>query len=163
MKPMEKPMASGNGGVRWGVLASRLAGLGIFVLAFFLPAVRLGAAGDAAAHVFPGWQCASLALNETMALFGKSVKGAPPIAACLMAVSGWLNPLIAIDLLLSLWRGALMVRRIVGVLVILCMAATWIFFVEEKLTPLPGHFLWIAGAVLILLPDALPARGAKAA
>jgi hypothetical protein len=157
------PMASDGEGVRWGVLASRILGLGIFVLAFFLAAVRLGAAADSSAAVFPGWKCASLALNETVALFGKSVKGPPPIQALLMAMSGWINPLIMIDLVLSFWRGALVVRRIVGVLVILCMAATWIFFVAEKLTPLIGHFLWIAGALLILLPDALPGRGAKRA
>jgi hypothetical protein len=156
-------METGSGGVRWGVLATRLVGLSIFVLAFFLAAVRLGAAGDPTASVFSGWKCASLALNETVALFGNSVKGAPPMAACLMAASGWLNPLIGIDLLLSLWRGALVVRRIVGVLVLVCMAATWIFFVEEKLSPLLGHFLWIAGALLIPLPDVLPARSAKGA
>jgi hypothetical protein len=157
------PTESESGGVRWGVLAARVLGLGIFVFAFFLSAVRLGAAGDPTAAIFPGWKCASLALNETTALFGKAVKGAPPLAACLMAMSGWINPLIILDLGLSLWRRALVVRRIVGVLVVLCMAATWAFFAEEKLTPLLGHFLWVAGALLILLPDALPARGAQRA
>jgi hypothetical protein len=49
------------------------------------------------------------------------------------------------------------------VLVILCMAATWTFFAEETLAPLIGHYLWIAGALLIVLPDALPRRGATRA
>ncbi len=153
--PVENTMKNRSGGVRWGVMASRVVGLSIFVWAFFLPAVRNGAAGDPASAVFPGWKCASVALNLNMALFGKAVKGAPPITACLAAMSGWINLLILIDLALSFWRRALVVRRIAGVLVILCMAATWTFFAVETLTPLLGHFLWIAGTLLILLPDAL--------
>lgn len=150
------PMESG--GVRWGVLVSRLLGLAIFVLAFFLSGVRSGPAGDLTAIVYPGYKCATLALSETATLFGNTVQGHAPLPAYMLAVSGWLNPLIAIDLLLSLFRKALLPRRLVGGLVIVCMAATWTFFVEQTLTPLVGHFLWILGALLIVLPDALPAR-----
>ncbi len=163
MKPVLKPMKNESRSVRWGVLASRLLGLSILVWAFFLPAVRSGSAADPSAAVFPGWKCASVALNLSLTLFGKAVKGAPPVTACLAAMSGWINPLIAVVLVLSLWRKALWVRRMVGVLVVLCIAATWIFFVKESLTPLVGHFLWIAGALLIVLPDALPGRSAKRA
>jgi hypothetical protein len=157
------PTQSEGGGVRWGVLASRLIGLAIFVLAFSLSAVRTGAASDPNTVIYSGYKCATLALTETTAFFGKAVQGRPPLEAYLLTFSGWLNPLIVIDLLLSFWRGALMVRRIVGVLVILCMASTWFFFVRETLTPLIGHFLWIAGALLIVVPDALPARRAMRA
>ncbi len=160
---MEKPFETGSGGVRWGALASRLVGLAIFVLAFFLAAVRTGAASDPNSVIYSGYKCASLALSETTALFGKAVQGRPPLEAYLLAFSGWLNPLIVIDLLLSFWRRALVARRIVAVLLVVCMAATWTFFAKETLTPLIGHFLWIAGAVLILLPDAVPARRARGA
>jgi hypothetical protein len=156
------PENGGSGVPTWAVWVSRILGVCIFVGAFFLPAVRAGAAGDPTAPVFPGWKCASVALNLTMTLFGKAVKGAPPLTACLAAVSGWINPLIAIDLLLSPWRGALVARRVVAAFILVCMAATWTFFVDEKLTPLVGHFLWIAGALLIILPDAFP-RGKKPA
>jgi hypothetical protein len=33
------------------------------------------------------------------------------------------------------------------------MAATWVFFFHSHLVPLIGHFLWIAGALTILLPE----------
>ena len=145
------------------VLVCRLAGLAIFVLAFFLPGVSSGAPGDLTATVYPGYKCASLALSETMTLFGKAVQGTPPLAAWMLTFSGWLNPLIGIVLILSFWRRALMARRIVGVLVILCMVSSWTFFAEEKLTPLIGHYLWIVGALLILLPDVLPGREAQRA
>lgn len=155
------PMERGRGGVRWMALVCRLVGLGIFVLAFFLPGVRGGVTGDNTATVYPGYECASLALSETMTLFGKAVHGTPPLPALMLTFSGWLNPLIGIVFLLSFWRKALVARRIVDVLVILCMAASWTFLSEETLTPLIGHFLWIAGALLILLPDVLPSRDAR--
>jgi hypothetical protein len=154
---------SGSGGVRWGVLACRMLGLAIFVVAFFLSAVRSGPPGDFTAIVYPGYKCAMLALSETASLFGKTVSGRPPLPAYMLAISGWLNPLIVIDLALSFWRGALLARRIVLGLAIVCMAAAWTFFVEETLAPLIGHFLWVAGALLIVVPDALPARGTKRA
>jgi hypothetical protein len=70
-------------------------------------------------------------------------------------MSGWINPLIVLVLLASFSRRLLMARRVMGVVVLVCMAATWTFFAQQKLVPLLGHFLWIAGALLILLPEAL--------
>jgi hypothetical protein len=153
------PMKKGSAGHLWLVLTCRIVGLLVFAWAFLLPAVRLGAAGDASAAVYPGFKCASLALSETMTLFGKTVQGTAPVQAYLLVASGWINPLIVIILLLSFWRILQLVRRILGVLVLLCMAATWVFLAMEKLTPLLGHFLWIAGALAVLaaeLPRARP-------
>ncbi|HEX4031594.1 MAG TPA: hypothetical protein VHX20_14595 [Terracidiphilus sp.] len=142
---------------RWIQWVLRLIGLGIFVLAFFLPAVRAG--GPAAnATVFSGWKCASVALTETVALFGKSVHWPPPLAVLLVVFSGWINPLAALVLLTSLFAKLRILRRALGVFILLCIAATWYFFALQKVTPLAGHWLWIAGALLILLPEAICGR-----
>jgi hypothetical protein len=138
-------------------LVLRVLGLCIFVAAFFLPACRLGAPGPGEV-VFPGWKCASLALSETMSLFGKSVSGAPPFQALLVVMSGWINPLTVLVLLTSFSRRLLIARRVMGIVIFICMAATWTFFVQQKLSPLAGHVLWIAGALAVLVPDFLPCR-----
>jgi hypothetical protein len=148
------PQRGGSDSRFWMALVLRVLGLCIFAAAFFLPACRLGAPGPGEV-VFPGWKCASVALSETMSLFGKSVSGAPPFQALLVVMSGWINPLIVLVLLASFSRRLLMARRVMGVVVLVCMAATWTFFAQQKLVPLLGHFLWIAGALLILLPEAL--------
>jgi hypothetical protein len=140
---------------RWIGWVLRIVGLGVFVLAFFLPAVSAGAPG-AEATIFPGWKCASIALSETVGLFGKSAS--PSLALVLVVFSGWMNPLVGLILLSSFFSVLRTLRRVLGILVILCMAATWTFFVLQKVTPLMGHWLWIAGALLILAPDALPCR-----
>ena len=154
--------SNGGSGVRGWVLAiCRILGLCIFAAAFFLPAVK-GGAPDSDGPVFAGWKCASIALSETNAVIGKSVHWPPPLEAVLVAMSGWINPLLALILLLSFWRKLRIVRMVFGAVILLCMAATWTFFVLEKVTPLIGHVLWIAGALLVLAADAVP-RGASPA
>jgi len=140
---------------RWIGWVLRLIGFTIFVLAFFQQAVRAGAPGPDAI-VFPGWKCASIALTQMMGLFNKSVAWPPPVAVALVIVSGWINPLIGLDLLISFFSKLRIVRRIVGVLVVLCIGATWWFFALQKVTPLVGHWLWIAGALVIFIPEATP-------
>ena len=144
------PTDTSSAANRWIGLVLRLLGLGIFVLAFFLPAVSAGGTGDAAT-VFPGWKCASIALSEMVGLFNKSVS--PSLVVLLAVFSGWINPLIVLVLLTSFFSKLRILRRILGVLIVLCMVATWTFFVLQKVEPLLGHWLWIAGAVLILAPD----------
>lgn len=135
---------------RWIGWVLRILGFGLFVLAFFLPAVR----GEGT--VFAGWKCASIALSETVGLFGKSPSFS--LAVLLVVFSGWINPLVVLTLLISFVAKLRTLRRILGILIVLCMAATWTFFVQHTVTPLVGHWLWIAGALLILVPEVLPGR-----
>lgn len=148
------PAASSSTANRWIGPVLRILGLGVFVLAFFLPAVSAGAGAEAT--VFPGWKCASIALSETVGLFGKSASFSLPVL--LVVFSGWINPLVVLALLFSFFGRLRTLRRILGALIVLCMAATWTFFALQKVTPLTGHWLWIAGALLILAPEVLPAR-----
>ncbi len=140
----------------WILWAARILGLCIFALAFFQPAVRAG--GGASATVLPGWKCASVALTETMALVGKSGIEKPSFEVLLVIFSGWINPLVLLLLLFSFWRVLLLLRRILATAVVLCMAATWTFFAIQKVTPLLGHMLWIAGALLVLVPGVIGGR-----
>jgi len=151
------PSGSAGGGSGWVAWMCRIFGLCIFVAAFFLPAVRSGAAGPDAV-IFPGWKCASVALSMTTALFGKSVSGGPSTAVFLVAMSGWINPLIVLFLLLCVAARLRAARVIVAVVILLCMGATWWFFALQKVTPLMGHFLWIGGALVILLSELLIPR-----
>jgi hypothetical protein len=145
----------------WAALFCRILGLGIFVLAFFLPAVRGGAPGSAA-PLFRGWQCASVALSDTLALFGKAAKWPPPLDAILVVFSGWINVLLPLMLIFSLSQRFRIFRMILGVIMLLCMAATWTFFIHANVTPLIGHSLWIVGALLIIGAEAFAGKRTKA-
>jgi hypothetical protein len=145
---------TGSGWIGWIL---RLVGVAFFGWAFCLPAVRAGGTATQAT-IFPGWKCASIALTEMVGLFGKSVPWPPPLPILLVILSGWINPLIAVILVASLFSTLRWVRRILAVGVVLCMVGTWYFFEIQKVTPLIGHWFWIAGALLILLPDAVSCR-----
>jgi hypothetical protein len=156
-KKRRSSMSNGSGGVRWGAVICRVLGLVVFAAAFLLPGVKLNG-GSADSVVFPGWKCASIALSQSVSLFGKTTPGLPSFQAVLLTLSGWINILVPIVLLLSFWRALLMARRVIGGFIILCMAATWTLLAMEKLTPMIGHVLWIVGALLILAPDVLCAK-----
>lgn len=141
---------------RWILWVVGFLGLCIFAFAFLQPAVRAGE--GTSAIVFPGWKCASVALTETMALVGKSGLEKPSFEVLLVIFSGWINPLVLLLFLSSFWRVLLVLRRILAVTVLLCMVATWTFFHMQKVTPLMGHFLWIAGALLVLAPAVIGGR-----
>jgi hypothetical protein len=147
-------MSGESGGIRWGAVVCRVLGLVVFAAAFLLPGVKLDG-GSADSVVFPGWKCASIALSQSVSLFGKSTPGGPSFQAILLTLSGWINILVPIVLLLSFWRVLLVARRVIGGFIVLCMAATWTLLAMEKLTPMVGHVLWIVGALAILAPDVL--------
>ena len=138
---------------RWIFPLLRTLGLAIFILAFFEPAVRAGET-----TVLSGWKCATIAATESMTLFGKPGQGQHQFVEYLVAFSGWINPLIVLVILGSPVRVFLIVRRIFAVIVALCMVGTWVLFSEQHIVPLAGHFLWIAGALLVIVPEAFPAR-----
>jgi hypothetical protein len=39
------------------------------------------------------------------------------------------------------------------VAILICFAATWVFFVKAPMVPLIGHFVWVAGGLMILFGE----------
>jgi len=100
-----------------------------------------------------GWECATVTLAAIIrAETWRS-------SAILAALSGLINPLMLLFLLFSLTpslrrsRALSIVRRVLAILMLLFMVATWVLFRLMHLTPVIGHVLWIAGALIILAAD----------
>ncbi len=130
------------------ILICQVFGLGIFAAAFFLPAVRDAGPLTDSSNIFKGWECAKIA---TTAMFQKDTYESSGFFA---VMSGWINPMILAYLGFSYAANFSRVRRILAVAIPVCMLATWIFFEVEHLVPMIGHFLWIAGALMILIGEA---------
>jgi len=127
------------------IVAARVVGFCIFVAAFFLPACRqVAAAGAGAPDIYKGWFCAWVTLVNS---FSRELWHSKDFLAIL---SGWINPLILLYLLLLIGRKLVWPRRMVATAIVLFMVATWIYFDLAALVPLIGHLLWIAGALMIL-------------
>jgi hypothetical protein len=138
------------------------AGLILFVAAFFLPAVRMppstGPSGwgpGTRSTDFPGWECAAITPIFTVRLLQsviepqRSPQDAPVWPELLLlAISGWVNPLLLFYLLSCVVRKLRGCRRYLAGLIVLALIATWIFLAREHFTPLLGHYLWVMGIAL---------------
>ena len=129
------------------ILICQALGFCIFVAAFFLSAVRDSGPLTASSSLFKGWECANIALTATFQRDTYESSG------FLAAMSGWINPLVLLYLGLSLAAKFGRLRRFLAVAILVCMVATWIFFAIDHLLPMIGHFLWIVGALLILIAE----------
>jgi hypothetical protein len=135
----------------------RVLGFCIYVAAFFLPACREPATmGARTPDIYKGWFCAWVTLINT---FSRDVWHSKDLLAIL---SGWINPLILLYLVLLIGRNLVWPRRIVATAVVAFMVATWIYFALMPLVPLVGHVLWIVGALMILAGEVI-GRGPAAA
>ena len=132
------------------VLFGRILGFCVYIAAFFLPAVREAATpGGDAPDVFLGSRCAWMTLVNT---FSHEIWHSKYFLAVL---SGWINPLLLLYLFLLLFPKLFWPRRILAGAIAAFIAGTWVLFAVVPLVPLIGHFLWIAGILLILAGEAM--------
>ena len=123
----------------------RVVGLAVFAVAFLLPALGLDPHDD---HPLMGWKCASIALSMPF-----SKEAGFNLDVILVSLSGWLNFFVLLYLVLCLFKRLKVVRWVFVGLCAVSMISTWAFFGRQHYTPLMGHFLWIAGAVTVILPE----------
>ena len=133
------------------VLVARILGYFVFLVAFFLPACRqMATPGAGDPDVYKGYFCAWVTLINTL---NKDVWRSKEFLAIL---SGWINPLMLLYVAFVFSPRLRRARRAIAVLVALFLAGTWTYFALAPLTPLIGHFLWVAGIVLIMAGEWLP-------
>jgi hypothetical protein len=126
------------------ILSCQILGFCGFVAAFFLPAVRDAGLFNDSSAILKGWECAKIAVSVMFQM------GTYKSSGFLAVMSGWINPMVLLYLAFGFALKLGRVRRVLAVAILVCMAATWIFFAVDHLIPMIGHFLWIAGALMIL-------------
>ncbi|MGD0097133.1 MAG: hypothetical protein ABSB60_11605 [Terracidiphilus sp.] len=127
------------------VLIARIVGLCIYVGAFFLPAVReMASPGNDAPMMLRGSRCAWVTLVNTL---NREMWNSKDFLA---VFSGWINPLLVLYLIFLLFPVFRWPRRVVAAIIMLFLIGTWVFFALYPLVPLVGHFLWVAGILLLL-------------
>jgi|SRR5580698_1133114 hypothetical protein len=119
---------------------ARILGYFVYLGAFFLPAIR----EPGQTETYKGSFCAWVTLINTFN--PEFLKSRNILAIC----SGWINPLMILYVGF-LFSGRLRkARRLIASVVLVFMLCTWVFFYVAPMVPLIGHFLWIAGILMIL-------------
>jgi hypothetical protein len=125
-------------------------GLTLYAGSFFLVAV------DEPDQMF-GWTCAYFALSIPLTTpLGSPVFGGNPFLYLAMLVSGWINVVFLIALIVhaSHWRARMFVLLRASVL--LMVPFCWpVFYYERLRFPREAHFVWIIGMLLALFSEEL--------
>jgi hypothetical protein len=122
----------------------QIAGVVLFIVSFFLPALPY----NPPLAALRGYECAMWALSGAV----DDLRQWSP-NGLLLIMSDLINLLVPFYLVLSFIDGKEKLRTRIMFLTFACMIATWIWFARVGTFPLIGHFAWIAGALLILLPQ----------
>ena len=140
------------------VIFGRILGFCVYLAAFFLPAVReVATPGGDAPDVFLGSRCAWITVVNSLN---------PQIwhsKYALAVLSGWINPLIVLYLLLLIFPVLVWPRRIVAGAMVAFLIGTWAFFYIYPLVPLAGHILWSVGLLMVVAGELMRRKKAELA
>jgi hypothetical protein len=162
----------------------RSIGFGVFVVSFFLPAVGT-TGGGIGPDQLQGFLCAFFSLAFLVALpktlltaaFSHghdhpSVLPYPLLNSLELYGAALVLPLVVVYLLICIvGPDSRRIRRRVALAILAGLACGWCFLQfpsdmpsSDQMTPMVGHYVWIAGTLLILLPELFPnsARGSAA-
>jgi hypothetical protein len=123
----------------------------LFLLAFLLPAVRTDIPDMSPQRVLRGYECvvwSARLLYEAMREWLRRDGIHSWTLGLIFGTIGLINPLLVWYLLAGAkWR-----RRI-AILICVLIIETWIALALSQLTALIGHFVWVAGVLLLLAPE----------
>jgi hypothetical protein len=126
-----------------------LIGMVLYIVSFFLTAVKDTFASTSASG-YPGYLCAYLTLLSPWGHDGLRMLQASPVDYFAVLVSGLINPVFLITMVLLLRKPNSRLAATLRVVVLCMFAACWIVFYKEHLRPQAGYFLWTAAMLLVL-------------
>ena len=138
-----------------------IVGLALFVAGFFLPAIRFPPdprpeanwGPGTTSHEFLGYECAEITLAGSATFFEH-----PKAEAIPTVVSGWINPLVLLYLVSCALKRLNRTRPFIASAIVVCCVAMWVQLATEHAALLVGHYIWIAGIVLLLLTPVVDYR-----
>ena len=137
---------------------SKVFGLGIamYVTSFFLPALA-GPVVTSPSGFARGYNCAWTAFVMPLGGFDGYFAYRHLEYFSLLA-SGWINPIFVLVTVLALMgRGEQLIATL-RIAVLLMIPFCWIVYFDENSYPREGHFLWIAGMLMVLFSIKLGAE-----
>jgi hypothetical protein len=131
-----------------------LVALIIFAISFFLPAIWV-------AHVTPhtvgGYWCAWVTLVGPWTADGFRDLPTAPIKYFSILLSGWINPLFLISIVLSRREKTIKLSRTLRTVALVLTPICWIVFYTQGVYPFVGYFIWTATMIAALFSSSFSA------
>lgn len=135
-----------------------LAGLVLFAVSFKLPAIQEVAKPGVTPNTITGYNCAVLSLVQPWGKEGLTLLHSDPVNYFSILVSGWINPVFLIALLVLLIRPVARINWVFRVMVPLMFICCWIVFNKIHFSAYTGYYAWMCGILLVLFSDLLVRR-----
>jgi hypothetical protein len=127
-------------------------GIILFIVSFFLTAVKdVNAAPGASGE--KGYFCAYITLSIPLGHDGWQMLRETPVNYFAVLLSGLINPVFVITVVLSLLKPQGRPGAILRIVLLFMFAACWIVFYRAHLRPQAGYFLWTAAMLLVLFSN----------
>jgi hypothetical protein len=137
-----------------------LAGMALFVVSFFLIAVK-DAKASRDVEGMPGYKCASTTLLAPWGSDGMRMLRDAPSDFFALLFSGWINPVFLLTLAPLLIRPRGRLAAVLRIVLMVMFIAPWIVFYRADLRPRAGYFLWTAAMLMVLFSNKLVRPAAR--
>src|ERR1051326_6851066 len=130
----------------------------IFTLSFFLPAIWIP---HVTPHTETGYWCAYVTLVFPWGSDGLKELSSAPVEYFAILLSGWINPLFLISMLLLRRKNGGKFTRTLRIVIICLFPACWVVFATEHVSPSIAYFIWKAAMVTALFSGSFSASKLK--
>jgi hypothetical protein len=130
----------------------------IFVGSFFLPAIWLS---HATPSTLEGYWCAYVSIAYPWTHDGLKDLGSGQVQYVAILLSGWINPLFLITMVLFLREKTGKLGRTLRTVVLFLLPACWVVFFLEHVYPFVGYFVWTGAMLVALFSNSISARSDK--
>lgn len=130
-----------------------LGGIALFAVSFKLPAIRQVAKSGATGSTLTGYDCAVLALIQTWGKEGLTLLHSDPVNYFSVLLSGWINPVFVIAILVLLIRPAARMNSVFRVVLPLMFIFCWIVFYKIHFSAYVGYWVWMTGILMAVFSD----------
>jgi hypothetical protein len=130
-----------------------LIGVALYAVSFFL--IGVSDASNGGKGGIPGYTCATTTLLSPWGGEGLKMVRESPIDFFSVLISGWINPVFLITVIVLLCRPKGRLGGILTIVLLLMFPACWIVFYRAHLQPRAGYFLWTAAMLLVLFAPRL--------
>ncbi|HTB97573.1 MAG TPA: hypothetical protein VK716_11230 [Terracidiphilus sp.] len=137
----------------------RIMGMFLFAVAFFLPAVHINESPSMDVY---GWNCCFSTIFFSILGIGGLAKAGAQAApnAFIFLLSASASPLVG-AYFLSMRSSLMLLRGVLCIGIVAGVAASSVVISQLNMTPLVGHFVWMAGIALLLIVEAIEEAHAR--